>query len=74
MKQGDDPVTLGAEAKPCPWCGHQPEAQWWHGGGPFKHMVYCINERRRVAPGVTGETLGYAIRYWNTRKSAEAER
>lgn len=55
------------DLKPCPWCGRIPTMRPWHGGGPLKRMVHCVNERCRVAPEVTGARPSEAADIWNDR-------
>jgi len=56
------------ELKVCPFCGHVPLIEPWHGGAPTKHMVSCSNDYCKVGPSVCGETKSEAIRFWNSRK------
>jgi hypothetical protein len=51
----------------CPFCGEIPLIEPWHGGGPKKRMVNCINETCHVQPAVSGSTRLHAIRKWNYR-------
>lgn len=69
----DQQVCTTEEAKPCPFCGHQPERQPWHGGGPDKTMVSCVAGICQVSPGVTGESPEEALRTWNARDRRELE-
>lgn len=63
-----DPQILPFEkALACPFCGAQPEIESWHGGGPNKRMVSCVNPGCAVSPQVTGETAEDALAAWNTR-------
>lgn len=64
-----EPKILSAiVAKPCPFCGEQPEIQHWHGGGPQKRMVACRNEACLASPSVTGATRKRALENWNYRR------
>jgi len=54
--------------KNCPFCGHFPQIEPWHGGAPTKRLISCSNEACEVGPMVCGETEKEAIRYWNHRK------
>ena len=51
----------------CPFCGHKPTVEPWHGGGPNKHAVGCDNRRCHATPMVVGNTKAVAIRRWNKR-------
>ena len=51
----------------CPFCGETPTLEAWHGGGPHKTLVGCINYACPATPAVTGATRAAAIRRWNTR-------
>jgi len=59
------------ELQGCPWCGKIPTMEHWHGGGPQKQLVHCINDWCKVQPGVTGETPKLAIKAWNTRRRSD---
>lgn len=57
-----------ADALPCPFCGEQPTIQFWHGGGPQKRMIACVNDSGcDVQPSVTGNTRRLALAKWNRR-------
>lgn len=58
----------------CPFCGSKPQVQKWHGGGPQKRLISCINERCPANPGVTGETPTKAARAWNRRSARGGEK
>jgi len=51
----------------CPFCGQLPKIEPWHGGGPQKRMVHCVNELCWVSPMVSGASRGTAVANWNTR-------
>lgn len=57
------------EARSCPWCGHQPYIEPWHGGKPTKVMVSCNNGECCASPSVTGQTRKESLEAWNTRKA-----
>lgn len=54
----------------CPFCGEYPFVRTWHGGGPRKRLITCGNDWCDVGPGVTGSTIGKAVRSWNERPIA----
>ena len=56
-----------SELKPCPWCGYIPTIEYWHGGGPRKRMVHCVNQECDAMPAVSGPTAKKAIAAWNRR-------
>ena len=56
-----------SEALPNYFCGTQPTIQPWHGGGPRKRMVSCVNEECFAAPSVCGNTGVAALDKWNVR-------
>lgn len=66
-------IVLAHAALPCPFCGHQPTIEKWHGGGPRKRRVGCENEDCPVMPSLTGSTAGRALRGWNTRRASQGE-
>lgn len=55
----------------CPFCGHRPDIEKWHGGPQSKRRIFCWNERCAVGPGVTGDTRKKAVARWNTRGGRE---
>lgn len=57
----------GSIADPCPFCGHHPGVQSWHGGPPSKRMVGCQNDECHIAPSAVGDTLKEALAIWNQR-------
>ena len=60
--------------KPCHYDPkHEIVVEPWHGGGPDKHMVSCVDESCDLSPGVTGETKAEAIERWNNRPLEQAE-
>ena len=68
MPKVSEPRTLPfQEARACPFCGCQPEIEFWHGGSPSKRMVSCVNPGCGPAPQVTGETAQAALEAWNRR-------
>ena len=64
---GEAMTTKTSNLLPCPFCGHPPQVEPWHGGGPRKTIVSCMGDYCRVAPQVTGGNRETAIRRWNTR-------
>jgi hypothetical protein len=59
--------TKASECLPCPFCGEQPTIQPWHGDGPGKRLVACVNEDCHIEPSVTGLSPAEARRRWNSR-------
>jgi hypothetical protein len=55
------------DLKDCPFCGHSPEIQFWHGGKPTKRLICCGNNECEVSPSVTGETEREAVARWERR-------
>ena len=53
----------------CPFCGAAPNMEPWHGGGPQKRMISCINDSCYVSPQVSGSTSRVAAKRWNKRGS-----
>ena len=53
---------------PCPFCGHLPVIEPWHGGAKTKRLVSCDNYECHVVPMVSGPTRGVAVAKWNTRE------
>lgn len=67
-KRMEPPVEMPrCVALACPFCGAQPEIEFWHGGGPQKRLIRCSNDGCDAQPSVTGETRALAIKRWNTR-------
>lgn len=70
---GTEPKTDGYQPSDlsdllcCPFCGAIPTMEPWHGGGPKKRLISCINENCPVEPSVTAETPAKAIAKWNHR-------
>lgn len=58
------------ELLPCPFCGSAPEIEPWHGGGPLRRMISCINNSCNANCAVTGSTPALAARNWNKRTNA----
>lgn len=56
--------------KDCPFCAVSPDIEPWHGGGPLKRAISCVNDDCPVQPGVTGETAREAAERWNRRAPA----
>lgn len=56
------------QALACPFCGEQPTAQFWHGGGPRKTMISCPGNDCDVRPMVSGSTRARALAAWNERR------
>lgn len=57
----------GITLKPCPFCGNNPEAVPWHGGGPRVTRVSCVGEECAVTPSTVGSTPREAVASWNRR-------
>lgn len=62
------------ELLPCPFCGAAPNMQPYHGGGPQKRIVECVNDGDAdglnwcaVQPSVCGSTPSRAAEVWNRR-------
>jgi transcription elongation factor Elf1 len=53
----------------CPFCGSTPIVEPWHGGGPEKTAVHCVNDGCPAQPMVTGPRLAIAVDRWNTRRA-----
>lgn len=58
---------MKTKLKPCPFCGVDPIVEPWHGGGPRKRMVHCVNDYCYVNPAVTGSNSTVAAKRWNER-------
>lgn len=57
----------------CPWCGTYPLAEPWHGGGPRKTMISCVNDDCRVSPSACEPTIQKAVAAWNDRTKSPFE-
>lgn len=69
QRMNSDPVLLPKQfALYCPFCGHLPQMEYWHGGGPMRRMVSCSNELCPASPHVLGTTPKAALTLWNIRK------
>lgn len=60
---------MSNKADVCPFCGQAPILVPWHGGGPRKRMVMCIDDGCDVQPEVSGSTEAVALRRWNRRQA-----
>jgi hypothetical protein len=67
MKRGEGGTLDIENALPCPFCGQYPEIELWHGGGPTKHMISCVNDACHCGPATTGPTKRKTIDRWNVR-------
>lgn len=62
------------DARPCPFCGDQPEIEPWHGGGKMKRRIGCNRDSCFVGPSVCGSTPKQALNLWNYRVEARDAR
>lgn len=62
---------MGAELKPCPFCGAEPNAHTWQWRGKRMHKVRCERSACLIRPSTNGfDTPGEAAAAWNARHEA----